>query len=61
MVELVDTRDLKSLDRNIVPVQVRPRVPFLNIKIFFILIQLVQIYGTTNLWRLPGLGIYLLI
>ena len=25
--ELVDTRDLKSLDRNIVPVQVRPRVP----------------------------------
>ena len=27
MVELVDTRDLKSLDRNIVPVQVRPRVP----------------------------------
>ena len=28
--ELVDTRDLKSLDRNIVPVQVRPRVP-LNI------------------------------
>ena len=28
MVELVDTRDLKSLDSNIVPVQVRPRVPF---------------------------------
>ena len=27
MVELVDTRDLKSLDRDIVPVQVRPRVP----------------------------------
>ena len=25
--ELVDTRDLKSLDRSIVPVQVRPRVP----------------------------------
>ena len=24
VVELVDTRDLKSLDRNIVPVQVRP-------------------------------------
>ena len=32
MVELVDTRDLKSLDRNIVPVQVRPRVPFINMK-----------------------------
>ena len=33
MVELVDTRDLKSLDRNIVPVQVRPRVPsFKNMK-----------------------------
>ena len=33
MVELVDTRDLKSLDRNIVPVQVRPRVPsFSNMK-----------------------------
>ncbi len=30
--ELVDTRDLKSLDRNIVPVQVRPRVP-LNSKV----------------------------
>ena len=29
MVELVDTRDLKSLDRNIVPVQVRPRVPLI--------------------------------
>ena len=27
--ELVDTRDLKSLDRNIVPVQVRPRVPYI--------------------------------
>ena len=27
VVELVDTRDLKSLDRNIVPVQVRPQVP----------------------------------
>ena len=30
VVELVDTRDLKSLDRNIVPVQVRPRVPSFN-------------------------------
>ena len=30
--ELVDTRDLKSLDRNIVPVQVRPRVPGFNMK-----------------------------
>ena len=30
VVELVDTRDLKSLDRNIVPVQVRPRVPLLS-------------------------------
>ena len=30
VVELVDTRDLKSLDRNIVPVQVRPRVPLWN-------------------------------
>ena len=29
--ELVDTRDLKSLDRNIVPVQVRPRVPCFKI------------------------------
>ena len=32
VVELVDTRDLKSLDRNIVPVQVRPRVP--NLELF---------------------------
>ena len=30
--ELVDTRDLKSLDRNIVPVQVRPRVPLYIMK-----------------------------
>ena len=29
--ELVDTRDLKSLDRNIVPVQVRPRAPIKNL------------------------------
>ena len=28
VVELVDTRDLKSLARNSVPVQVRLRVPF---------------------------------
>ncbi len=27
VVELVDTRDLKSLDSNIVPVQVRLRAP----------------------------------
>ena len=32
VVELVDTRDLKSLDSDIVPVQVRPRVP--NLKVF---------------------------
>ena len=31
--ELLDTRDLKSLDRNIVPVQVRPRVPHIMKKI----------------------------
>ena len=36
MVELVDTRDLKSLDRNIVPVQVRPRVPSIMKKNWFI-------------------------
>ena len=38
MVELVDTRDLKSLDRNIVPVQVRPRVPFnlITMKYWFV-------------------------
>ncbi len=35
--ELVDTRDLKSLDSNIVPVQVRPRVPSLgNMKYWLI-------------------------
>ena len=28
VVELVDTRDLKSLEGDFVPVQVRPRVPF---------------------------------
>ena len=31
VVELVDTRDLKSLDSNIVPVQVRPRVPIFQL------------------------------
>ncbi len=30
VVELVDTRDLKSLDRNIVPVQVRLWAPLQN-------------------------------
>ena len=34
VVELVDTRDLKSLDSNIVPVQVRPRVPSINFNKF---------------------------
>jgi hypothetical protein len=29
VVELVDTRDLKSLDSNVMPVQVRLRVPIL--------------------------------
>jgi hypothetical protein len=28
VVKLVDTRDLKSLEGNFVPVQVRPRAPF---------------------------------
>ena len=28
VVELVDTRDLKSLEGNFVPVRVRPRAPF---------------------------------
>ena len=36
MVELVDTRDLKSLDRNIVPVQVRPRVPHVMKKFWLV-------------------------
>ena len=31
VVELVDTRDLKSLDSNIVPVQVRPWVPTFHV------------------------------
>ena len=34
VVELVDTRDLKSLVSNDVPVQVRPRAPFILSKIF---------------------------
>ena len=32
VVKLVDTRDLKSLAGNSVPVQVRPRAPFLSYK-----------------------------
>ena len=39
MVELVDTRDLKSLDRNIVPVQVRPRVPLNEIQVLIAMIK----------------------
>ncbi len=34
VVELVDTRDLKSLVRKDVPVQVRPRAPFIKPKQF---------------------------
>ena len=30
VVELVDTRDLKSLEGNFVPVRVRPRAPFIK-------------------------------
>ena len=33
VVELVDTRDLKSLASNSVPVQVRLRVPYTNFKV----------------------------
>ena len=36
VVKLVDTRDLKSLDLTVVPVQVRPRVPLLIILSCFI-------------------------
>jgi hypothetical protein len=40
VVKLVDTRDLKSLDRKVVPVRFRPRAPknswsFLNIQSLF--------------------------
>ena len=31
VVKLVDTRDLKSLERKFVPVQVRPRAPFISL------------------------------
>ena len=48
MVELVDTRDLKSLDRNIVPVQVRPRVPNIEIMRHW----LVATYKTNEVKRL---------
>ena len=36
--ELVDTRDLKSLDSDIVPVQVRPRVPNFKVKMKYWLV-----------------------
>ena len=49
MVELVDTRDLKSLDRNIVPVQVRPRAP-LNMNKDW----LVATYKTNEIKRLES-------
>ncbi len=47
--ELVDTRDLKSLDRNIVPVQVRPRVPHIMKKNW-----LVATYKTNEVRRLES-------
>ena len=50
VVELVDTRDLKSLDRNIVPVQVRPRVPF--IIILTMKVWMVATYKANELNRL---------
>ena len=46
--ELVDTRDLKSLDRNIVPVQVRPRAPHSEAMKHWI----VAIYKTNEIKRL---------
>ena len=46
--ELVDTRDLKSLDRNIVPVQVRPRVPYNQVMKHWI----VATYKTNEVKRL---------
>ena len=49
VVELVDTRDLKSLDRNIVPVQVRPRVPHIMRKNW-----LVATYKINQVKRLEG-------
>ena len=51
MVELVDTRDLKSLDRNIVPVQVRPRVPQICI---IMKVWIVATYKINELKRLKS-------
>ena len=48
--ELVDTRDLKSLDRNIVPVQVRPRVPYSIMKKKWI----IALYKTNEIKRVEG-------
>ena len=39
VVKLVDTRDLKSLAGNSVPVQVRPRAPFIYSQTFQLLIK----------------------
>ena len=44
VVELVDTRDLKSLAGNSVPVQVRPRAPFLNASQLFFKYQRICFY-----------------
>ena len=41
--ELVDTRDLKSLDSDIVPVQVRPRVPSFECKMRYWLVATYKI------------------
>ena len=51
VVELVDTRDLKSLDRNIVPVQVRPRVPLTNLD-FYTLYLYYKCYNYSHLKHL---------
>ena len=47
--ELVDTRDLKSLDSDIVPVQVRPRVPSFENKMKYWLVATYKINETKRL------------
>ena len=51
MVELVDTRDLKSLDSDIVPVQVRPRVPSFENKMKYWLVATYKINETKRAER----------
>jgi hypothetical protein len=59
---LVDTGDLKSPDRKIVPVQVRPRAPLqisFNVKKYHTLSEVTVLAGLKSILIYDGVVIYL--